>query len=146
VQPGRAKQPGPGESQFSPRFICSYLKICGVLRQLAPGGDEFPEFGEGYEMRQANLRTLVGRAKRHGIGVYLYINEPRAMPAKFFENRPDMAGVASQRMPPNVLLPFGEGEYVAPLILARYTIRKLVRRLATPAGAHSKTPESGNTI
>jgi hypothetical protein len=36
---------------------------------------------------------LVERAKKYGIGVYLYMNEPRAMPATFFRNRPEMAGV-----------------------------------------------------
>ncbi len=55
--------------------------LYGVLRELAPGGKAFPEFGEGWQQRQANLRTLVARAKRHGIGVYLYINEPRAIEA-----------------------------------------------------------------
>ena len=64
-----------------------------VLRQLAPGGPHFPEFGQGHEGRLAGLRRLVERAKRHGIGVYLYINEPRAMPNAFFKNRADMAGV-----------------------------------------------------
>jgi len=65
----------------------------GLLRDLAPGGDAFPEFGAGHEARLANLRALVERAARHGIRVYLYINEPRAMPAAFFESHPDMAGV-----------------------------------------------------
>ncbi|MEO6436195.1 MAG: hypothetical protein ABIP55_10625 [Tepidisphaeraceae bacterium] len=64
-----------------------------VLRQLAPGGAEFPEFGEGHEARLANLRKLVERGRRHGIAVYLYMNEPRAQPAAFFANRPEMAGV-----------------------------------------------------
>jgi hypothetical protein len=64
-----------------------------VLRDLAPGGEAFPEFGEGHEQRLANLRTLVERARKHGIGVYLYINEPRAMPEPFFANRPELAGV-----------------------------------------------------
>ena len=36
---------------------------------------------------------MVERAKKYGIGVYLYMNEPRAMPAAFFKNRPEMAGV-----------------------------------------------------
>ncbi len=66
-----------------------------VLRQLAPGGKHFPEFGDGHEDRLANLRRVVERAKRHGIDVYLYINEPRAMPHEFFEQRPEMAGVHS---------------------------------------------------
>ncbi len=55
-----------------------------VLRQLAPGGAEFPEFGEGHEVRLAHLRKLVERAKRYGIAVYLYMNEPRAQPQNFF--------------------------------------------------------------
>lgn len=71
-----------------------------VLRQLAPGGPDFPEFGAGHEARLANLRKLVQRAKRFGVGVYLYVNEPRAMPRAFFDHRPEMAGVK-------------EGDYVA---------------------------------
>lgn len=64
-----------------------------VLRDLAPGGAAFPEFGDGHENRLANLRALVARAKKYGVGVYLYINEPRGMPEAFFEKRPEMAGV-----------------------------------------------------
>ena len=65
-----------------------------VLRQLAPGGEDFPEFGEGWERRLATLRGLVRRAEKYGILVYLYLNEPRAMPEAFFASRPEMAGVA----------------------------------------------------
>ena len=64
-----------------------------VLRQLAPGGEQFPEFGEGHERRLKNLRRLVQKTKKHGIGIYLYMNEPRAMPPEFFKERTDMAGV-----------------------------------------------------
>lgn len=64
-----------------------------VLRQLAPGGADFPELGEGHEQRLANLRKLVERARRYGMDVYLYMNEPRAMPRAFFEgNRANLAG------------------------------------------------------
>lgn len=62
-----------------------------VLRQLAPSQD-FPEFGEKAEIRLGNLRRLVHRAKRYGIKVYLYMNEPRSMPAQFFGKYPDIAG------------------------------------------------------
>ena len=55
-------------------------------RVLAP-------LGKGHEQRLKNLRNLVGRAKRHGINVYLYINEPRSMPNEFFVQRPELAGV-----------------------------------------------------
>ncbi len=65
-----------------------------VLRDLAPGGEIFPEFGVDHEQRLANLGQLVQRAKKFGVNVYLYINEPRAMPTAFFQNRPDLAGVA----------------------------------------------------
>lgn len=67
-----------------------------VLRQLAPSRS-FPEFGEGWEKRLANLRKLVDRAARHGIKVYLYMNEPRSMPEPFFANREDMRGVSEGR-------------------------------------------------
>lgn len=64
-----------------------------VLRDLAPGGDAFPEFGVNHEKRLANLRAMVERAGTYGIKLYLYINEPRAMPHAFFENHADVAGV-----------------------------------------------------
>ncbi|MEJ2704980.1 MAG: hypothetical protein P8Z79_21290 [Sedimentisphaerales bacterium] len=62
-----------------------------VLRQLAPPSI-FTESETGYETRIANLRKMVERAKRYGISIYLYMNEPRAMPASFFEGRLDMRG------------------------------------------------------
>ncbi len=64
-----------------------------VLRQLAPGGEDFPEFGGQHEQRIRTLKKLVQKAKRHGIRIYLYMNEPRSMPLDFFENRSEMAGV-----------------------------------------------------
>ncbi len=63
-----------------------------VLRQLAPS-KTFPEFGQGWEARLANLRKLVDRAGRHGIKIYLYMNEPRTMPESFFATRPEMRGI-----------------------------------------------------
>ncbi len=67
-----------------------------VLRDLAPGGVAFPEFGDGHQRRLANLRRLVQRAQKAGVRVYLYLNEPRAMPTAFFANRPEMAGVREE--------------------------------------------------
>lgn len=63
-----------------------------VLRQLAPSSI-FPEFGVGSEQRLATLRKMVERAGRYGVKIYLYMNEPRAMPAAFFESRADIRGV-----------------------------------------------------
>lgn len=64
-----------------------------VLNQLVAEDGVFPEFGENSRIRLENLRNLVDRASQYGISVYLYINEPRAMPHSFFENRPGIAGV-----------------------------------------------------
>jgi len=71
-----------------------------VLRDLAPS-DDFPEFGDRHETRLSTLRGLVQRAKRYGIKVYLYMNEPRSMPAAFFDKYPEIAGA---REDPNVAM------------------------------------------
>jgi len=65
-----------------------------VLRTLAKD-QKYPEFGEGSEARLANLRKLVARAGKYGIKVYLYMNEPRGMPAEFFaaNGRGELRGV-----------------------------------------------------
>lgn len=71
----------------------------GVLHKLAPWSPH-PELSQDFEWRLTNLRHLVERARRHGVGVYLYLNEPRAMPLSFFEDHSDWRGIA-------------EGEYAA---------------------------------
>jgi hypothetical protein len=100
-----------------------------VLRQLAPD-PSFAEFGEGHEKRLGELKKLVARAKRFGIGVYLYMNEPRAMPASFFKERQQMAGVR-------------EGDYVT-----MCTSDAQVRRWIGDALAHvfSSVPDLGGVF
>jgi len=63
----------------------------GLLQKLAP----FPwNSGDGrFEERLENLRNLISRARRYGIGLYLYLNEPRSMPTSFFKKYPDLKGV-----------------------------------------------------
>ena len=63
-----------------------------VLYKLAP----FPwdaGLSKNYGTRLANLKKLVARAADHGIGVYLYLNEPRSMPLRFFDAHPELKGV-----------------------------------------------------
>jgi hypothetical protein len=63
-----------------------------VLYKLAP----FPwdqTLSTNHEIRLRNLGKLVARARRHGIGIYLYLNEPRAMPRSFFGQHPELKGV-----------------------------------------------------
>ena len=57
---------------------------------------KYPEFGVDAAKRLSNLKELVARAGRHGVKVMLYINEPRAQPAAFFEKggRESMRGAA----------------------------------------------------
>ncbi|MFA7172982.1 MAG: hypothetical protein WC340_06130 [Kiritimatiellia bacterium] len=69
-----------------------------VLRDLAPGGTTFPEFGDDHVQRLTNLRVLVERAKQYGVGVYLYMNEPRGMPHDFFQKHPELAGVKEKEL------------------------------------------------
>lgn len=79
------------------------LRACGingvwmqaVLRNFAPA-KRFPEFGARWQERLANLRRLTARAGRHGIKVYLYLNEPRSMPAEFFRSHPEVRGAESR--------------------------------------------------
>ncbi len=110
-------------STFSPRFCYSYFALYGdplletetdpypdgYLARLAAAGVDgvwlqallhklapFPwdaARSAGWEQRLQNLKRLVARAHRHGIGVWLYLNEPRALPLAFFDSRPHMKGV-----------------------------------------------------
>lgn len=52
----------------------------------------FPEFGKQSPAQLANLNWLIAEAKKHGLGVYLYLNEPRGMPASFFKKYPGIKG------------------------------------------------------
>lgn len=51
-----------------------------------------PELSRGFETRIKNLHKLTRRAARHGLGVYLYLNEPRSLPPEFFDSYPNLRG------------------------------------------------------
>lgn len=62
-----------------------------VLYQLV----EFPfdsTISTGWEKRIQSLKKLVSRAKKYGISIYPYLNEPRAMSDAFFEKYPHLRG------------------------------------------------------
>ena len=135
VQSPVPKEITPDTAQKTLRFIYSYFTLFGdpllsdsevfpaglleklsglgvngvwlhvLLRDLAPGGAAFPEFGAGHEKRLANLRKTVELAKKYHIDIYLYMNEPRAMPHSFF-TKPDIAGR-------NLTMGVREGDYHA---------------------------------
>lgn len=62
-----------------------------ALRNLAA----FPfdeSYSPDYKIRVRNLRKLTERCEKYGIGVYLYLNEPRSLPSAFFEKYPKLRG------------------------------------------------------
>ncbi len=62
-----------------------------ILYTLTP----FPfdlTYSDGYEKRLNNLKELAARAKKFGIKVYLYLNEPRGMSGAFFKDHPEIRG------------------------------------------------------
>ncbi|MEN8230350.1 MAG: hypothetical protein ABFS38_19465 [Bacteroidota bacterium] len=66
-----------------------------VLHQLT-SSKIFPELGMDHEKRLGNLRKLAKRAEKYGIKIYLYMNEPRAMPPSFFNDRKELLGFMDQ--------------------------------------------------
>ncbi len=68
-----------------------------VLNTLAPS-KTFPEFGANSEIRLKNLDRLAERARRFGMKLFLYLNEPRAMEESFFIRHPEIKGSSSRRL------------------------------------------------
>lgn len=64
-----------------------------VLYQLVEFSFD-PSLSKGWEKRIKALRKLVAKAKKYGIGIYPYFNEPRAMPDSFFQKYPHLRGEA----------------------------------------------------
>ncbi len=119
--PMEQEPPKANESVFNPRFCYSYFALYGdpllehdpfpesYLQRLAATGvngvwlhavlyklSPFPwdaSLSEKWEQRLERLNVLVARAAKYGIGIYLYMNEPRTMPNAFFEDKPELRGV-----------------------------------------------------
>lgn len=63
-----------------------------VLSQLVPS-DALGRPTIDHEVRLANLAKMVERAARHGVAIYLYMNEPRAVLASLLDGREEVRGV-----------------------------------------------------
>ena len=66
--------------------------IQGVLSLLAPFPWE-PARSRGWRDRRRNLRRIAQAAKERGVGVWIYLNEPRMLPTSFFDKHPELKGV-----------------------------------------------------
>ncbi len=67
------------------------LWLSDTLRNLAPFDLDKAYEGD-YKRRIRNFQKLTERAARHGVRIYLYLNEPRALPPEFFEGREHLRG------------------------------------------------------
>ncbi len=65
--------------------------ISETLRNLAPFSLDRSYEGD-YKRRVKNLRKLTERCHKHGVNVYLYLNEPRSLPEEFFAKYPHLKG------------------------------------------------------
>ena len=54
-----------------------------------------PSLSDKWQQRIKGLQSLVARAAKFGIKVYLYMNEPRAMPMSFFDKYPELLGYSN---------------------------------------------------
>ena len=64
----------------------------GVLQKLAPFSWD-PQRSRDFETRLRNLQRLARRAAKRGVRIYLYLNEPRALPNSFFDRHAELKGV-----------------------------------------------------
>jgi len=71
------------------------IYIHGLLHNIVKQ-EEFPEFGIYADVQQEKLRNLIERAAKHGIKVFLFMQPPRALPAKldFWKSYQDIAGAS----------------------------------------------------
>lgn len=72
--------------------------IHGLLSNLSPYPFK-PSLSVGYEGRRERLSQLVSRAARYGIKIYIYLNEPRALPeCDLLDEHRHLAGRVRDRM------------------------------------------------
>lgn len=67
-----------------------------VLSSLSPY-PFMPSLSEGYEERRANMNKIIERCKKYGISLYLYMNEPRALPVGVTPEHEKLIGWQSRR-------------------------------------------------
>ncbi|MBQ3126286.1 MAG: hypothetical protein IJC15_04380, partial [Clostridia bacterium] len=91
------------DASFPDELLAAYaaLGVTGIWTQavlytLTPYPFE-PSLSAGWENRLAGMRYLVEKLARYGLKLFLYFNEPRAMPLAFFETHPEIRGRVDER-------------------------------------------------
>lgn len=91
------------DASFPDELLSAYaaLGVTGIWTQavlytLTPYPFE-PSLSAGYETRLEGMRYLVARLARHGLKLFLYLNEPRAMPLSFFDTHPELKGRVDEK-------------------------------------------------
>ena len=86
------------DESFPDELLSAYqsLGVTGVWTQavlytLAPYPFA-PALSEGWERRQEGMRYLVAKLAKYDLKLFLYMNEPRAMPLSFFDAYPHLKG------------------------------------------------------
>ena len=90
LEPGLDPYPDPYLAQLA-RSGVNGVWLPVLLRSMTPPAVDHA--ADGHAARLSALAGLVERAKQHGIRVYLYLNEPRAMPLSYFQGRENLRGV-----------------------------------------------------
>lgn len=91
-------------SDTLPEALLQKYRECGVngiwLHGLLSSLSYYPflpSLSEGYGERRENLRKIIERCKKYGISVYLYMNEPRALPVGVDEKYEKFIGWQKKR-------------------------------------------------
>lgn len=89
------------DSSFPEELLEAYaaLGITGVwihivLYNLVPYPFD-PKLSQGWETRQEGMRYLTEKLEKHGLRLFLYFNEPRAMQTAFFAKHPELKGMSN---------------------------------------------------
>ena len=92
---GEAKELDPVPESLLAQYQSMGIKgvwIHAILYLLCPiKGAE--EFSTNWQLRLDNLKYIVNKCAKYDIKVYLYVNEPRALPIKFYDIKPDWKGI-----------------------------------------------------
>lgn len=90
------------DASFPDELLASYaaLGITGIWTHIVLYKMvRFPfdeTMSEGYGKRQEGMKYLTEKLEKYGLKLFLYFNEPRAMPTSFYDSHPEVRGHAAK--------------------------------------------------